>query len=527
VKAVPFERIGIALAVVTLAGSQIFFNIIRGNRDHFPTVASFHAWVVFWAQLLPAAVLFGLDTLVARAAGAGSRGLRLWRTFLYTLTAVLLLRQAQIYYARGFYAVLPSGAVLPAYGAIAVAAALLSFRRPLGADRYMAVLGLLAPLLAGQYLLMAAPRADAPAPAADAGPPHPGPPVVLLLFDEWGLDTLVKDGAIDRARFPRVAAIADEGAWFPEAISNHPWTDWSVMTILTGRHLPDAGQPTVFARLRDTHRVTAQMAWPTLRHQLRARAAGPGDRYLSRTDAEAFRLGPLDILAFLRTVLIESDFYAEGWTSPNPVRLPPPDLWDIASDADVLGSETESFLDLVDREADSGRVLYWHCSLPHAPFRVDGEGRRHGRSPDHFDGIPGHTREVYQTYLEAARGVDRLVGLVADRLKARGLYERTILIITSDHGARTQGTMSLENMIRVPLIVRGPSIPPGRRDADYQHVDFAPTLLDLLGVPAEPGAFEGRSAFKEAREEREARFDREKNEMRRARPGAPWTSVKR
>ncbi|HEX7901329.1 MAG TPA: sulfatase-like hydrolase/transferase [Planctomycetota bacterium] len=522
-KAFPWERAGIALAVVTLGGSQIFFNIVRGNRDHFPSALSFHAWVVVWVQLLPALVLFGLDTLLTR----DERGTRLWRSFLYALTAVLVLRQAQIYYAAGFYALLPSWAALPAYAAAAAGVFLLAYRFPAGAGRYVAVLGLLGPLLAGQYLLGAWSRPAAAAETADAGPPHPGPPVVLLVFDEWGLDTLVKDGAIDRARFPRVAAIADEGAWFPEAISNHSRTEASVLTMFTGRVKPEVDVPTVFDRLRDSHRVTLQMAWPTFRLQLRERAAKPGDRYLCRTDAEAFRLGPLDVLTFMRTLLIESDFYAEGWTSPNPARLPPPDLWDIASDVDVLGSETASFLDLVDREAGPGRVLYWHCSLPHAPFRVDAEGRRHGRPHDHFEGPAGNTRAVYANYLEAARGVDRLVGLVADRLKARGLYDRTLLIVTSDHGARSQGAMPAEGEIRIPFLARGPSIRPGIRDADYQHIDFAPTLLDLLGAPAEPGAFEGRSAFGAARDEREARFDVGLREQRRARPGAPWTRVTR
>jgi hypothetical protein len=526
VKGVPFERIGIALAVVTLGGSQIFFNIIRGNRDHFPTVASFHLWVVFWVQLLPAAFLFGLDLLVERGAGAASRGFRLWRGFLYGLTALLLLRQAAIYYGRSFYAVIPSWAVLPAYAATLVGVALLSCRRPLGADRYTAVLGLLAPLLAGQYLVGTRPAAT-PEQAVDAGPANPGPPVVLLIFDEWGLDSLVKDGSIDRARFPRLAAVADEGVWFREAVTNYSITDLSMAALVTGHRQPDPAAPAFFSRLRGTHRVSAHIAWPILRHLLRARGQGPGDLYGCRIDAKAFRLGPFDVLSFMKTLLLECAVLSDEWTSPAAVRLPPPDLWDVWSDVDVLRSETASFMDLLGTDARRGRILYWHCSLPHMPFRTDADGRRHGRGHDHFQGPGGDSPRVYANYLEAARGVDRLIGLVVDGLKAAGIYDETVLIITSDHGVRTNGAMPPENTIRVPLIMRGPPIRPGVSDADYQHIDFAPTVLDLLGVPAESGAFEGRSAFGSAKEDRVARFDRGPAELRRARLGDPWIPVKR
>ena len=44
-------------------------------------------------------------------------------------------------------------------------------------------------------------------------------------------------------------------------------------------------------------------------------------------------------------------------------------------------------------------------------------------------------------------------------------------------------------------VARAPGLKPGVRDVDYQHIDFAPTVLDLLDIPYDPAAFEGRSVL--------------------------------
>ena len=83
---------------------------------------------------------------------------------------------------------------------------------------------------------------------------------------------------------------------------------------------------------------------------------------------------------------------------------------------------------------------------------------------------------------------------------AAGRLDDTLLVVTSDHGEEFlehgnvgHGATPYEEVLRVPLVVRGPGVPAGRRvAAPVGLVDLAPTLLDLLDLPAPDGAM-GRS----------------------------------
>ena len=83
-----------------------------------------------------------------------------------------------------------------------------------------------------------------------------------------------------------------------------------------------------------------------------------------------------------------------------------------------------------------------------------------------------------------------------------GLRDDTVIALTSDHGESLgehdyffeHGDLGAEPEIRVPMILVAPGIiPPGLRiAATAESLDVAPTLLDLLGLPAED-RFRGRS----------------------------------
>ena len=96
---------------------------------------------------------------------------------------------------------------------------------------------------------------------------------------------------------------------------------------------------------------------------------------------------------------------------------------------------------------------------------------------------------------------DAQVGAVVDEIERLGLRDDTLVVITADHGEGLEehGEPShsyfvYETVMRVPLILWGPSdLPKGRRvAAPVRTVDVAPTALDLLGVPPLPAA-QGRS----------------------------------
>lgn len=109
---------------------------------------------------------------------------------------------------------------------------------------------------------------------------------------------------------------------------------------------------------------------------------------------------------------------------------------------------------------------------------------------------------IVATYDAEIHAVDRSFGRWIDFLRSKGLLEKTILILTSDHGEEfgEHGKVGwhshtlYEELLHVPLIFRLPEarLAGTRLPLRVRSIDIAPTLLDLLGIAA-PVNFEGRS----------------------------------
>jgi arylsulfatase A-like enzyme len=186
--------------------------------------------------------------------------------------------------------------------------------------------------------------------------------------------------------------------------------------------------------------------------------------------------------------------------------------------------------------------LYVDTWDPHEPwdapdyyaalYKPDYDGRHiypcYGRWQEH-----GLTEEdmdtVRASYCGEVTMVDRWLGRLLDKLEVLGLRERTYIVFTSDHGfyfgehgyfgkaewfhdpeavlapeadvpdwlpqswLLTVGWSPLyQELTRVPLMMRGPGLEPGRRAQLTTAPDIAPTILDLVGAEA-PGTMRGRS----------------------------------
>jgi arylsulfatase A-like enzyme len=99
-------------------------------------------------------------------------------------------------------------------------------------------------------------------------------------------------------------------------------------------------------------------------------------------------------------------------------------------------------------------------------------------------------REVKQKYLGLISEVDRSIGAILAKLDDLGLRERTITAVTSDHGDMMTAhgmlgkQLMFEQSATVPYFVRVPGEVPRRLAQPVSHIDFVPTMLDLLGKPA-------------------------------------------
>jgi arylsulfatase A-like enzyme len=153
-------------------------------------------------------------------------------------------------------------------------------------------------------------------------------------------------------------------------------------------------------------------------------------------------------------------------------------------------------------QRDRRSFLFLHSYEVHGPYRApDAYAGFFAQTPPGLEPHPGlrpHQRPVH--YDREIRFVDDELRRLIGALEAEGRLERTLLVLTSDHGEEFlehgwigHGATLPEEVLRVPLLVLGPGIPAGRRISQpVGLVDLAPTLLELLGAPPLPAAM-GRS----------------------------------
>ncbi len=144
----------------------------------------------------------------------------------------------------------------------------------------------------------------------------------------------------------------------------------------------------------------------------------------------------------------------------------------------------------------------WDFALPASHFQaIDAPGR----PPAHKDFLLSHDalvgnipdeearwRRRHNYYLNCMRDVDRNIGAVLDELDASGLADRTIIVLTADHGdmdgahkLHAKGAVAYREQNNVPLLVVHPALRGGKQvHAVTTHLDLAPTFVGFSGVDA-------------------------------------------
>lgn len=155
---------------------------------------------------------------------------------------------------------------------------------------------------------------------------------------------------------------------------------------------------------------------------------------------------------------------------------------------------------------------------PHTSLEVDMyDDREHPEYPRYCGKITDKAslRKIIDGYDTAIRYVDDQVGIIVEKLKSEGVYDETMIVISADHGENfgelgiyaEHGTAD-EGTCHIPLIIKYPSGIQGAQDKGLHYqIDFAPTLMDLLGGTKQP-LWDGRSyASTVLRGEEEGRED--------------------
>ncbi len=135
---------------------------------------------------------------------------------------------------------------------------------------------------------------------------------------------------------------------------------------------------------------------------------------------------------------------------------------------------------------------------PHQAYSYPPGGELFRPSADEVDYVamsstpsPEQIAAVRNRYLNAVHHADHVLGELLAELSAAGELEHTIVCVTGDHGEEFlehehfgHTSNFTPEQVHVAFVLGGPGIPPGREKGPTAHVDLAPTLLELLGVPA-------------------------------------------
>jgi arylsulfatase A-like enzyme len=96
------------------------------------------------------------------------------------------------------------------------------------------------------------------------------------------------------------------------------------------------------------------------------------------------------------------------------------------------------------------------------------------------------------------RTADEAIGKFFEELRRRRLWDRTAIILTADHGESfmehgvlEHNTWLYDELVRVPLVIRIPGLPPRRVRTQVQLVDLFPTLAGIAGAKV-PKGLQGR-----------------------------------
>jgi len=173
--------------------------------------------------------------------------------------------------------------------------------------------------------------------------------------------------------------------------------------------------------------------------------------------------------------------------------------------ADIVHNHVIDYLD--QRGSKEKFFMYLHYMEPHDPyfqhpFNGVGYARVEMPNPD-----PSMVGEFLSAYDQEITYLDHWLGKLFKDLKQRKLWDNTIILLTSDHGEEFydhngwwHGTTLYQEQISIPIIFKLPSghLNGSIRLDNARHIDIAPTLLSLCGIPKNANMEFGRNLFNPA-----------------------------
>jgi hypothetical protein len=352
-----------------------------------------------------------------------------------------------------------------------------------------------------------------PAAAAEpvALPVDPSAPVVMIVFDEFPVATLLDEqGEIRAEEFPGFARLAGDGTWFRNAVGSHERSEEALPTILSGRLAPlDEKVPTaaeypetLFTLLGGSYQVTAseavtELCPPTVCVGGSRQRLPLGPRWRSLGSDLSVVAGHVFLPTQIAAELPPIDQSWAGFAVPQTQEewnLNRRFIDQVEADRRIAADE---FLDEIDHPLAADELHFTHMLLPHSPWDLLPDGKRYvpalqpPAESTTWSSDAWLVEQAYQRHLVQTQYVDTIVGELIDRLEGNGSYDDALVVVTADHGVavrpktfrRIIADDNVGDVAAVPLFVK----PPGGSgtapsDDRAESVDLLPTMAAALGV---------------------------------------------
>ena len=277
-----------------------------------------------------------------------------------------------------------------------------------------------------------------------------GPNVVLIIGDDISPDFSVYGGPVQT---PNIDALAANGVLFDNAYATASSCSPSRSSMITGRYPHNHGAPELHMPL-----PAGQLVFPQ-----RLKDAG-----YYNVAAGKWHMGDVPRVAF-------DHIYDPGY------RVDP------TGAADWLSS-------LQARPKNKPFFMWFAAYDAHRPWEPDAEETPHNADRVVVPaGVPNtpKARQDLARYYDEVRRFDRHVGGVVKELKRQGIFEKTIIIVTSDNGRPfpRNKTSLYENGMNIPFIFHWPNgqFKVGSTSSSLvSTIDIAPTILAALGMTIPP-----------------------------------------
>ncbi|MEM6793559.1 MAG: sulfatase-like hydrolase/transferase, partial [Acidobacteriota bacterium] len=291
--------------------------------------------------------------------------------------------------------------------------------------------------------------------------------VLVVTFDTTRADFIGCYGR-ESASTPHIDAVAEEGYLFLDALASVPITLPSHSTLFTGTY-------PMFHGVRDNGLFRLPEQSVTLAEALSDAGYATGGAIGGFPLTEEF--GIAQGFDFYDDHITADKEDIEGLPIPAPRQL----FFDERSASKV----NDAILPWLRENAEGpffAWIHYWDPHHPHIP-------------PAPFNQLYQH--DLYQGEIAYA---DQNLGIVLEELKQRGVYDRTLIVLTGDHGEgrgehreETHSLLAYNSTLKVPLIVKVPGREGGRRiEGRVGIVQVLATVLELLGLDV-PDDAQGRS----------------------------------